>query len=311
MDEALAEKPESGRKAGSPGMFERFTDRAKRVVVLAQEEARDLCHNYIGTEHLLLGLLQERESVAAVVLRSLGADHGRCLAEVVETIGRGQKRPTGHIPFTPRAKKSLEHSLGESLRLGLDDIRPEHLFLGVLVEGESTAVQVLLNLGVSVDLARQRVAAALAEKSESEQRTRTPDPSEGVGDRAGGVEHVRPAVPSSAAAPEAVVTPQRDITLSAAERDRLHEALAVVFPVRRVVERVLRGTDYPLARLPSFEGSSPLDAWDAIMLDLQHGIIRAGFHQLLASVVHMYPHHPVFRALAEEHGVVRTDIPTS
>nr|WP_231972593.1 effector-associated domain EAD1-containing protein [Nocardiopsis alborubida] len=152
---------------------------------------------------------------------------------------------------------------------------------------------------------------ALAEEPGSERGYRDPDPSEGAGDGAGGTERAELPVSSPGAAPEAEVNPQRDITLSAAERDRLHEALAVVFPVRRVVERVLRGTDYPLARLPSFEGSSPLDAWDAILLDLQHGIIRAGFHQLLAAVVRTYPHHPVFRALAEEHGVVRTDLPTS
>ena len=116
-------------------MFERFTDRARRVVVLAQEEARLLNHNYIGTEHLLLGLIYEGEGVAARVLESLDVSLADARAEVEEIIGHGGQSPSGHIPFTPRAKKVLEMALREALKLGHNYIGTEHILLGLIGEG--------------------------------------------------------------------------------------------------------------------------------------------------------------------------------
>ena len=135
-------------------MFERFTDRARRVVVLAQEEARMLNHNYIGTEHILLGLIHEGEGVAAKALESLGISLEAVRAQVEEIIGQGQSAPTGHIPFTPRAKKVLELSLREALQLSHSYIGTEHILLGLIREGEGVAAQVLVTLGA--DLARVR-----------------------------------------------------------------------------------------------------------------------------------------------------------
>ena len=124
-------------------MFERFTDRARRVVVLAQDEARRLDHDYIGTEHLLLGLLHEGQGVAAQALDGLGVDLAEVRRRVEEIIGRGQHAPSGHIPFTPRAKKVLELSLREALDLGHDYIGTEHILLGIVREGQGVAAQVL------------------------------------------------------------------------------------------------------------------------------------------------------------------------
>ena len=117
-------------------MFERFTDRARRVVVLAQEEARMLNHNYIGTEHILLGLIHEGEGVAAKALESMNISLDAVREQVQEIIGQGQAAPTGHIPFTPRAKKVLELSLREALQLGHNYIGTEHILLGLIREGE-------------------------------------------------------------------------------------------------------------------------------------------------------------------------------
>src|SRR5947209_3701811 len=117
-------------------MFERFTDRARRVVVLAQEEARMLNHNYIGTEHILLGLIHEGEGVAAKALESLGISLEAVRSQVEEIIGQGGSSPSGHIPFTPRAKKVLELSLREALQLGHNYIGTEHILLGLIREGE-------------------------------------------------------------------------------------------------------------------------------------------------------------------------------
>jgi ATP-dependent Clp protease ATP-binding subunit ClpA len=142
-------------------MFERFTDRARRVVVLAQEEARLLNHNYIGTEHLLLGLVSESQSVAAKALASLGISLEAVRAKVEETIGQGQRAPTGHIPFTPRAKKVLELSLREALQLGHNYIGTEHILLGLIREGEGVAAQVLVTLGADRDRVRQQVIQLL------------------------------------------------------------------------------------------------------------------------------------------------------
>jgi len=136
-------------------MFERFTDRARRVVVLAQEESRLLNHNYIGTEHLLLGLIHEGEGVAARALEQLGISLERVRTEVEEIIGQGASSPTGHIPFTPRAKKVLELSLREALELGHNYIGTEHILLGLLREGEGVAAQVLMvRMGADLDRVR-------------------------------------------------------------------------------------------------------------------------------------------------------------
>src|SRR5437899_1639275 len=124
-------------------MFERFTDRARRVVVLAQEEARMLNHNYIGTEHILLGLIHEGEGVAAKALESLGISLEGVRQQVEEIIGQGQQAPSGHIPFTPRAKKVLELSLREALQLGHNYIGTEHILLGLIREGEGVDAQAL------------------------------------------------------------------------------------------------------------------------------------------------------------------------
>jgi ATP-dependent Clp protease ATP-binding subunit ClpC len=128
-------------------MFEKFTDKARRVVVLAQEEAKMLNHNYIGTEHILLGLIHEGEGVAAKALEALGINLDAVREQVQEIIGQGQTPPTGHIPFTPRAKKVLELSLREALQLGHSYIGTEHLLLGLIREGEGVAAQVLTKLG--------------------------------------------------------------------------------------------------------------------------------------------------------------------
>jgi ATP-dependent Clp protease ATP-binding subunit ClpC len=137
-------------------MFERFTDRARRVVVQAQEESRRLNHNYIGTEHLLLGVLREDEGVAAALAAlEVGLDPAREL--VAEIVGRGRQAPSGHIPFTPRAKKVLELSLREALRLGHPYIGPEHILLGLITEGQGVAVEVLRVLGAPPERVRAQV----------------------------------------------------------------------------------------------------------------------------------------------------------
>jgi ATP-dependent Clp protease ATP-binding subunit ClpC len=143
-------------------VFERFTDRARRGVVLAQEEARMLNHNYIGTEHILLGLIHEGEGVAALALESLNISLEAVRQQVEEIIGQGQAAPTGHIPFTPRAKKVLELSLRESLQLGHNYIGTEHVLLGLIREGEGVAAQVLQKLGADLNRVRQTVISLLS-----------------------------------------------------------------------------------------------------------------------------------------------------
>src|SRR5680860_1398607 len=152
-------------------MFERFTDRARRVVVLAQEEARMLSHNYIGTEHILLGLIHEGEGVAAKALESLGISLEAVRAQVEEIIGQGQQAPSGHIPFTPRAKKVLELSLREALQLGHNYIGTEHILLGLIREGEGVAAQVLHKLGADLNRVRQQVIQLLSGYQGKEQQT--------------------------------------------------------------------------------------------------------------------------------------------
>ena len=148
-------------------MFERFTDRARRVVVLAQEEARMLNHNYVGTEHILLGLIHEGEGVAAKALESLGIGLGAVRQRVEEIIGQGKQAPSGHIPFTPRTKKVLELSLREALQLGHNYIGTEHILLGLIHEGEGVAAQVLVQLGADLDSVR-RTVRSLLQRQESQ-----------------------------------------------------------------------------------------------------------------------------------------------
>ncbi len=157
-------------------MFERFTDRARRVVVLAQEEARVLKHNYIGTEHLLLGLIHLGEGVAARALESLGVSLEAVRQQVEEVVGVGKGSQSGHIPFTPRAKRVLELSLRESLQLGHEYIGTEHILLGLLREGEGVAAQVLVRLGADLNRVRQQVVVVLTEyegREEQERERRT------------------------------------------------------------------------------------------------------------------------------------------
>jgi hypothetical protein len=167
----LAERIKRATMRTQPkGMFQRFTDRARRAVHLAQEEARLLGHDYVGTEHLLLGLLYEGEGVAARALESLGISREDVRGQVEEIIGHGQGSRTGHIPFTCRAKKVLELSLREALALGHHYIGTEHLLLGLLREGEGIAAQILVRLGADHALVRERVLSVL--RGECEQ----PDP---------------------------------------------------------------------------------------------------------------------------------------
>jgi ATP-dependent Clp protease ATP-binding subunit ClpC len=161
-------------------MFERFTDRARRVVVLAQEEARMLNHNYIGTEHILLGLIHEGEGVAAKALESLGISLEGVRSQVEEIIGQGQQAPSGHIPFTPRAKKVLELSLREALQLGHNYIGTEHILLGLIREGEGVAAQVLVKLGADLNRVRQQVIQLLSGYQGKETASTGAGPSEGT-----------------------------------------------------------------------------------------------------------------------------------
>ncbi|MGW3995084.1 Clp protease N-terminal domain-containing protein [Amycolatopsis sp. NPDC004772] len=147
-------------------MFERFTARARRVVVLAQEEARMLNHNYIGTEHLLLALSGEGEAGAAYALQTAGVTHDSIHQDVVEVIGSGSHQPEGHIPFTPRVKKVLELALRESLQLGHTYIATEHLLLGLIREGEGVGVQVLVKRGVQLGELRKFTVKLVAEGRE-------------------------------------------------------------------------------------------------------------------------------------------------
>ncbi|WP_222831853.1 ATP-dependent Clp protease ATP-binding subunit [Arcanobacterium phocae] len=143
-------------------MFERFTDRARRVIVLAQEEARNLKHNYLGTEHILLGLIKEGEGVAAKALEALDVSFDAVRDQVVEIIGEGQEQPSGHIPFTPRAKKVLECAMREGLQLGHSYIGTEHLLLGLCREQEGVAAQVLVKLDADLPKVRQQVTQLLS-----------------------------------------------------------------------------------------------------------------------------------------------------
>jgi len=186
-------------------MFERFTDRARNVVVLAQQEARLLKHNYIGTEHILLGLARESDGLAAKALDALGIGLEAVREQVMEIIGQGQKSPSGHIPFTPRAKKVLELSLREALQLGHNYIGTEHILLGLIREGEGVAAQVLVKLGGDLKTVRQQVNQLLTENPATEEmpqaaHARAARLSESVG-AAGIASRAEGAVPMGIASP--------------------------------------------------------------------------------------------------------------
>jgi ATP-dependent Clp protease ATP-binding subunit ClpC len=144
------------------GVFERFTERARQVVVLAQEEARTLKHNYIGTEHLLLGLLREEDGLAASVLRSLDVTVERVRAQVVFIVGAGEEVPEGQVPFTPRAKKVLEMALREALSLSVNYIGTEHILLGLTFDNEGVAAQILLDFDADSETIRHAVIGMLS-----------------------------------------------------------------------------------------------------------------------------------------------------
>jgi len=155
-------------------MFERFTDRARNVVVLAQEEARMLNHNYIGTEHILLGLIHDSQALAARALGSAGVTLEPARRQVEEIVGRGKEPPaSGHIPFTPRAKKVLELSLREALQLGHNYIGTEHILLGLIREGEGVAAKVIVNLGANLKDVRHQVIQLQADNPAPEEAPRT------------------------------------------------------------------------------------------------------------------------------------------
>ena len=153
-------------------MFERFSGGARRTVVLAQEEARALDHNYIGTEHILLGLLREHDGVAAQALSRLGITVGDVRGDVIRIIGKGAKAPSGHVPFTPRAKKVLELSLREALQLGHNYIGTEHILLGLIREGEGVAAQVLVARGADLEVVRAIVLHRVGRGGEGPTRSR-------------------------------------------------------------------------------------------------------------------------------------------
>jgi len=149
-------------------MFERFTERARRVIVLAQDEATRLDHAWSGTEHLLLGLLRDGEGIAALALTELGVSLDGARQAVEDMVGRGEEAPSGHIPFTPRSKKVLELSLREALQLGTDYIGTEHILLALLREGDGVAAQVLVASGVDLNRVRQQVIGLLPAGEEAD-----------------------------------------------------------------------------------------------------------------------------------------------
>ncbi len=204
----------------STGMFRRFTDRARRVVVLAQEEARLLRHDYVGTEHILLGLVYEGEGVAAKALESLGLSLQEVRRQVIEITGHGQDTPAGRIPFTPRAKKALELSLREALALGHTYIGTEHLLLGMLREEHGIAARLLTGLGAGHDRVREQVTALLNQREQADreaQQARQAIPAE-LADTAEQLDHVR-------AQKEAALDTE-DFEAAKALRDREKQLLA-------------------------------------------------------------------------------------
>src|SRR5271166_2158698 len=204
-------------------MFERFTDRARRVAVLAQEEARMLNHNHIGTEHILLGLIREGGGVAAKALESLGISLEAVRQHVEGITGQGQQAPSGHIPFTPRAKKVLELSLREALQLGHNYIGTEHILLGLIREGEGAAAQVLVKLGADPSRVRQQVNQLLAGSP--------------------GKEPAAAAAPSETAPSASVILDQFGRNLTAAEREgKLDPVIGREKEIERVMQVLCRRT---------------------------------------------------------------------
>ncbi len=222
-------------------MFERFTDRARRVVVLAQEEARLLDHDYIGTEHLLLGLIQEREGLAAKALEELGISLDAVRAQVVATIGRGKRAPKGHIPFTARAKKALEMSLRAALDLGHNYIGTEHILLGLIREGTGVAAQVLGQLGADSDRVRAQVSQLLSGYPEGVR----PEPITSVPYEAANLARGKPLEPEHYL-----------LAIFAIPDSRAAQALAAMGVTRDGVEAALAGLD---PRPPVGEGQAPPD----------------------------------------------------
>jgi len=166
-------------------MFERFTERARQVVVLAQDEARALKHNYIGTEHILLGLLREEEGLAARALESLDITVEEVRAQVARIVGQGDEVTTGQIPFTPRAKKVLDLALREALSLGHDYIGTEHILLGLVRENEGVAARILLDLGADAEKVRDEIIRTLPGSGSRPARARSivaPPPPKGDGE---------------------------------------------------------------------------------------------------------------------------------
>jgi hypothetical protein len=199
-------------------MFERFTNRARRVVVLAQEEARMLNHNYVGTEHILLGLIHEGQGTAAKALESLGIGLDMVRREVEEVIGEGQEAPSGHIPFTPRAKKVLELSLREALELNHNYIGTEHILLGLIREGEGVAAQVLVRLGADLDRVRQQVIDLLAAYKARAEEAEQAVPSEPA----------EPSAPSASAAPAEARSRERQAVALAARVEAIEARLSAI-----------------------------------------------------------------------------------
>src|SRR5213083_2942335 len=158
---------------GGRGLFERFTERARQVVVLAQDEARALKHNYIGTEHILLGLLREEEGLAARVLESLDITVEEVRAQVARIVGQGDEVTTGQIPFTPRAKKVLDLALREALSLGHNYIGTEHILLGLVRENEGVAARILLDLGADAEKVRDEIIRTLSGSGSGPARERS------------------------------------------------------------------------------------------------------------------------------------------
>ncbi len=214
-------------------MFERFTDRARRVVVLAQEEARMLNHNYIGTEHILLGLIHEGEGVAAKALEAMDISLESVREQVEEIIGQGTQAPSGHIPFTPRAKKVLEYSLREALQLGHNYIGTEHILLGLIREGEGVAAQVLTNLGADLPRVRQQVIQLLnGYQGSSSSLEATQEPAAAASVPSSSPSRGRGGTPSTS-----LVLDQFGRNLTAAAREG---KLDPVMGVRKEIERIMQ-----------------------------------------------------------------------
>ena len=252
--ESVTERGEGLRRtpAGKLGVvFERFTDRARRVLVLAQEEARLFNHGYIGTEHILLGLIGEGDGLAAKLLMSLGVSLEAARKKVEETVGRSASKPTGSPPFTPRAKRVLELSLREALQLGHRGIDTEHVLLGLARQGEGQAVQVLAGLGVSLDQARQRLVSLMNEPG-----------------YAPGAEGAVFAAHFTASALRARI--EEDGETDETSSDAVHDAPAMVTPPSVVPAIVARDLASRYERLPVHRIRRRADFWALLRVEEEH-----------------------------------------